>query len=247
MYDDFETNTSYKYLKTVVEALKEPICILGGWAVYFQVNQRFKEANGRDYIGSRDIDLGFHFDENTALAISPMADSIKAIEKLGFEPLSFRYVKDIDRFTGEPTEKMIPLHQRFQMAVDLIVDFVSPKFKHVFRFTPVCEPLLKFAFDGNATRMVEFDKKLLLPSPEVLIATKLHSIPHRSKKDKVVKDLCDLYALLWYTGSSLNTTVNNLRKVTKKTLHCSDEDIAGAAQALGITIPEIQNVVIFVQ
>lgn len=43
MYDDFETGTSYRYLQTVITALEEPICLLGGWGVYFQVNQHFKE------------------------------------------------------------------------------------------------------------------------------------------------------------------------------------------------------------
>jgi len=44
MYREFETRTSYKYLKEIINNLKEPICILGGWAVFFHVNKRFKEA-----------------------------------------------------------------------------------------------------------------------------------------------------------------------------------------------------------
>ena len=61
LYSIFETETSFTYLQEIVKILKEPICILGGWAVYFTVNNAFKEDQGRNYLGSRDIDLGFSF------------------------------------------------------------------------------------------------------------------------------------------------------------------------------------------
>ena len=59
MYKDVETETSYRYLKIVFSRLNEPIFILGGWAVFFTVNADYKRNVKRDYIGSRDIDLGF--------------------------------------------------------------------------------------------------------------------------------------------------------------------------------------------
>ena len=59
MYEDVEIETSYRYLKIVFSRLKEPIFILGGWAVFFTVNADYKRKAKRDYIGSRDIDLGF--------------------------------------------------------------------------------------------------------------------------------------------------------------------------------------------
>jgi hypothetical protein len=34
MYELHEIDISYKYLKTVVCRLEEPICLIGGWAVY---------------------------------------------------------------------------------------------------------------------------------------------------------------------------------------------------------------------
>ena len=60
MYQEFETRTSYNYLQKVISVLQEPVCILGGWAVFLQVNKNFQKAQGRPYLGSRDIDLGFH-------------------------------------------------------------------------------------------------------------------------------------------------------------------------------------------
>jgi hypothetical protein len=42
--------------------MTQPVCLMGGWAVYLTMNAKFNEINGRNYIGSRDIDLGFHID-----------------------------------------------------------------------------------------------------------------------------------------------------------------------------------------
>ncbi len=60
MYQDQETKTSFHYLNKVINSLEEPICLLGGWAVYFSVNERFEKEKGYPYLGSRDIDLGFN-------------------------------------------------------------------------------------------------------------------------------------------------------------------------------------------
>ena len=46
LYPNYETEISFKYLKEVVNILDEPICILGGWAVYFTVNEKIKADRG---------------------------------------------------------------------------------------------------------------------------------------------------------------------------------------------------------
>jgi len=35
LYQKYETENAYAYLQQVVDLLEEPVCILGGWAVYF--------------------------------------------------------------------------------------------------------------------------------------------------------------------------------------------------------------------
>ena len=34
--------------------------IIGGWAVHFHVNKEYMSIKGREYIGSKDIDIGIH-------------------------------------------------------------------------------------------------------------------------------------------------------------------------------------------
>jgi len=100
MYKEFETKTSYKYLKEVIHNLKEPICIIGGWAVFFHVNSKFEKAQGRPYLGSRDIDLGFHM--NNDMKDSTLAQTITILkDKLNFKPLSFRFMKEIHTETEQ--------------------------------------------------------------------------------------------------------------------------------------------------
>jgi len=52
MYSDIETGISRGNLREFFSIVNEG-CLLGGWAVYLNVNERFRSDNGRDYIGSR--------------------------------------------------------------------------------------------------------------------------------------------------------------------------------------------------
>ena len=93
MYDDIEVEISRKYLDKITEVLDEPIVMLGGWAVYLSVNENYRKLTGREYIGSRDIDLGFHIEGSSES--KTLIDVIKTLEKeLSFSPLSFRFFRD---------------------------------------------------------------------------------------------------------------------------------------------------------
>ncbi|MBI2147392.1 hypothetical protein HYU19_02835, partial [Candidatus Woesearchaeota archaeon] len=184
MYPEFETRTSYRYLKQVISALEEPICILGGWAVFLHVNKNFQKAQGRPYLGRRDIDLGFHLDKNATVeqmkgsALSKSLDTLQY--KLNFKSVSFRLLKEVHTETEEEIGegKIIPAHFIFQMYIDVLVDNIPEKFRDVFHFQPADEQLLRFAFEDEKYReeLKEFDKRLWLPKPELLLATKLNAL-----------------------------------------------------------------------
>ena len=204
MYDEIEVEISRRYLDRVTQVLDEPIVMLGGWAVYLAVNDGYKGLTGRDYIGSRDIDLGFHIDENSES--KTLNDVIKTLsEELGFSPLSFRLFKEIHRETGmeldKETARRTPSYNIFPMYVDLIVDHIPDDFRERFGFNPVDEPLLGELFRKESERTnVEFLGKLLwLPSPKVLLAMKVKSYPSRDKEHKRIKDMCDISSLLLFT------------------------------------------------
>lgn len=221
LYSTIETDTSYKYLQQIVNILDEPICILGGWAVYLTVNTNFKKAEGRNYLGSKDVDLGFHIDrslEKMQLKNTAMAKSLEKIEKDGFKPQSFRYYKEIHYETGKeltPEEiKTTPSHNIFTMYIDPMVDYIHPAFKEIFGFTPADESLLMPVFKRSIYRneLHEFNKDLWLPTPDILLATKMKSLPTRPEGDKFIKDICDIYSLSWYSGIDYNIIKEKSRK-----------------------------------
>ena len=144
MYKDIETETSYKYLKIVISSLKEPICVLGGWAVFFTVNESYKRQMARVYIGSRDIDIGF----NSIASFNRAASILE--KKLNFKFVSFRYYKNINADTGKDLSdeeaSSMPQHMYFQIYVDPIMHYADSKLKSALGFMPIDEPLLKYAF-----------------------------------------------------------------------------------------------------
>lgn len=250
MYADKEIETSRKYLQKVIEGLNEPIVLIGGWAVYFTVRERYQEMTGRDYLGSRDIDLGFQVNEEDMRnsAFSKALDILKG--ELGFKPMSFRLFKEIHLETGEELDtesaKATPLHNIFPMYVDMIVDKIPAGFDSHFGFIPPDEPLLQYPFDDPTKRkeIKEFGRVIWLPSPDVLIATKCKAYPDRDKEHKRVKDACDLAALLLLTkGYSKDTLISMIGlpglQSFKSTL--SSDDQIQASKILDIDVDLVKN------
>ena len=257
MYLEFETRTSFKYLKQVISALEEPICILGGWAVFLHVNKNFQKAQGRPYLGSRDIDIGFHLDKKATveqMKNSSLAKSLDILQNnLKFKSVSFRLLKEVHTETEEEIRegKIIPAHFIFPMYVDVIVDNIPVKFREVFHFQPADEPLLHFAFEDEKYReeLKEFNKKLWLPKPELLLATKFNALRHRDKEHKKIKDICDIFALLWHSQDKpeeLKEKANlfvarQLLSESIKTI--TESDYQKASSQLNYTPSEIRRIV----
>jgi len=210
MYESKEIELSKNYLKEVIVAIDEPIILLGGWAVYFLVNDKYKETTGHEYIGSRDIDLGFKMEDDD-LVKTTFARSYKIlIGDLGFTPQSFRLFKQIHAETGEVltdnSAKDIPMYQIIQIYVDLIVNKIPKGFQDKFGFTPIDEPLLDYVFkDDNYRKEIrEFERNIFVPNPLILLATKLKSYPNRNKDHKRIKDVCDIAALLMFNSEEID-------------------------------------------
>jgi hypothetical protein len=258
LYREFETETSYRYLERIAKALHEPVCLLGGWAVYLTVNDRFREEQGSNYLGSRDIDVGFRVDEKLdekQLGESSVATSLSLLEQDGFRLLGFRLYKEVRYETGEElapeAAQNTPTYDIFTLYVDPVVDVVHPLFRKVFGFTPVDEPLLAMVFDDERYRSEVriFNKMFWIPTPDVLLATKVKSIPNRTRDEKLVKDICDAYALCWYAGVAFQHIKRALHDIlTPATIKRLQQNIAAetevfqqAERAVGIAAETIET------
>ena len=249
MYKDIEIETSYRHLTKVISKLKEPICILGGWAVFFTVKDVYQKQTGRIYIGSRDIDIGFNnveFFKSAALILE---------KELNFEFISFRYYKSIHAETGKDLTKAearsMPQHMIFPIYVDPIISYIDNNIKSKLGFTPLDEPLLKHVFINKRYRkeIKEFGKKLLLPMPQVLLATKIKSVLTREKEHKKQKDICDITALCLFGEIAINKLIketNNLlsKSVLQKFKDMNfDQEISGCSTTLGLEQNTINSVI----
>jgi hypothetical protein len=79
---------------------------------------------------------------------------------------------------------------------------------------------------------------------------KLNSAPNRDKENKRIKDIADIYALLWYSDITLTKLRNNLfsiypkekaRKIIQK---FTKEDISIVSTMIGVNTQEITRVLI---
>ncbi|MDO8538367.1 MAG: hypothetical protein Q7S21_05775 [archaeon] len=209
MYDNKETNRSYEYLQKVVSVLEEPICLLGGWAVFLTVNKNYKANTGRDYLGSRDIDLGFHLEEKKKFFKSSFVKAMKKLEEEGFNEVGGRMVKELDFDTGKELLKeeaqAKPIFDIHKMFVDLMVDYIPKSFDEKNSKLLLDETLLEYVFSKkeNRSELEEFNKKLWLPKPWLLLAMKTKSLPGRQKEDKRKKDIADIAAILLFARGEI--------------------------------------------
>jgi len=204
MYGNKETKRSYEYLQKVVSALEEPICLLGGWAIFLTMNKNYKSNIGRDYLGSRDIDLGFHLEEGKDFSKSSFVRSMKKLEEEGFKEVGGRMVKELDFDTGKELSKeeaqAKPIFDIHKMFVDLMVDYIPKSLDEKSSKLLLDETLLEYVFANgeNRVELEEFSKKLWLPKSWVLLAMKTKSLPGRQKEDKRKKDIADIAAILLF-------------------------------------------------
>lgn len=215
--------------------------------MYYLVNDRFREVVGRDYLGSRDIDLGFHIDLNWSKGEfdnSAFNRSMAKIKQMGFETDSYRFVKryhlsERRELTAEEKRKL-PQYDTFNLYIDMLVDSDDPRRHELAGFTVLEEPLLNEIFEKkNCVEKTLFDVNIMMPSPELLIRMKVKSFPLRTQDDKRTKDLADICTLLLYSGTNA-TILNDKSSVvaySKALDKTTEEQWKFVADALGLDLP----------
>ena len=211
LYERHEAEISQRNLSAVLSEASEPVCLLGGWAVHAAVNSEYRLATGRDYIGSRDICLGFHFEggeDAEAVRSSALAGTVRSLGRIGYEGAGFRMVRHYGRDSRRPLTKeeasSIPLHGMFAMYVDLMVDNVPPGAGDALGFVPAAERMIAHAIvGGRSDEIDEFGARVLLPRPEVLLGAKILSMPRRPDGRRRWKDVADMYALVWHSSTKI--------------------------------------------
>ena len=248
LYDRVEYESALTALKEIVAQLPEPFMLIGGWGVYLTVNESFADEHGASYLGSRDIDVCFHVDPECSesdLRTCTFSQAIAVIQSIGYSPDgSFRYCKIIKRDTGEVVTKevaqKIGMYDLFYLYIDVMVDNIHPKQKDVFGFNVLDEPVIRRVFNERTGVPVNLDGvALLIPPPVILLMSKRVSIQNRTKDDKLTKDACDIYAILWHSSISYRKILEEIHREYLQDCRAgfaaiTDEVSEKAARHLGI-------------
>jgi len=212
------TKISLDNLKTIADLTNFPICVCGGWAVYYTINDIFKEKKNREYIGSQDIDIGFSLKPmmtKTEFESTNLFKTLKILESNGFKPEGFRYRKDI-AYAKLGIEDDVEKNETFALYVDILVNSYPPSLNDLY---PNCffeVPLIEQVYNNTQyqVKMSSISDNLFIPTREIIIAMKILSLPARGDAHhKKVKDLCDLYGLLWYSKKSVNAIIDDVLNV----------------------------------
>lgn len=256
MYRTEETDLSYYYLKKIFVENKLDAVLIGGWATYLMVNEEFKKRNGFNYIGSRDIDIGFRlesdWDENRLIE-SEFASTLRTLKHLGFKPISFRQqiCFDYDTLKMLTDVDLInkPEYEIFRLYIDMVVNVIPDSFEKTFGFMPVDEPLLDLSFyQGKEDYVFINDVGIRTVKPEVLLAMKFNSVPNRTKDDKKLKDISDIYAISWYSSTKFVNLKQELysfyskKRAQKVVSSITDSQYSQVSEFLNIPKEEIMTV-----
>lgn len=260
-YSDEVTEFSERELQQLMEIASPPVCLLGGWAVHLHVTNAFQAEHGRQYIGSRDIDLGVQVDPEwdvKTLQSKSVSTTLTNVEsemtynrgRFGFYQYFHRMTKE--RLSDEEAADY-PQHEIFRVDIDILPSTEElDAFAEAFGFRPPAEPLLTPVFSDE-----EFEKlnqfvgweapvEVRLPPREILAAMKVRAFPDRDKSHKRLKDLADLHALVWY-GSNFNQlqteVVAHLTRedITRFTDTVTDEWFADAAGLIDVDADVLWN------
>jgi len=228
-YAEAVTGHSEGELQDVLSVAEPPVCLLGGWAVHIQVTEGFREAHGRDYIGSRDIDLGVHVDEGWTVddvRDSPVGETLERIEEeLGYSRGRFGFYQQFHRDTGERLDddeaRDLASHNVFRVDIDVIPDTTElDVFEEAFGFRPPAEPLLAPVFGDSTGEPLNdnvdwsVSEETRIATPAALAAMKVRAFPDRDKSHKRLKDLADLHSLLWYVADYDDVRAAALEQLT---------------------------------
>lgn len=198
-----------------MKSITNPTCLLGGWAVYHSVNASFFRKKNRPYLGSRDIDFGIYIKpmmSKTKLISSQLFQMTHFLESEAFQIDGIRYRKDITYdirdANGEEKKESFPLY------IDIIVNAYPPSYSDIIPQYFFEEPLLENIYSSPQYQipLPKISHHLFMPTPEILSAIKLQCICGRNIHHKRVKDLCDLYSLLFYASKSFKNTVEEMKK-----------------------------------
>ena len=218
MYDPAETELSYSYLFQLrEECITLRWALLGGWAVYLQVQEKYQRAFGREYIRSRDIDL--YIDAADQLKLAEVIQKLQFVASAYHFRYELIYEREEKRILSTEEAKGKPIFNLIYLFLDIFSDRET-------------KAVGSWVFPELKMAELEFIHKTPVLSVSSLLNLKTNAFFQREKLDKELKDACDIYALLFYSNKKATITAP-LRKAIEKIITRVDIQKFIAEQVLG--------------
>jgi hypothetical protein len=122
--------------------------------------------------------------------------------------------------------------------------------KKILGFPLLDESLLAHVFvDGRSVTVTGFGGRFMIPTPETLLSMKLKSAPCRTKDDKRIKDISDIYALPWYSDVEFQELRRRVQQIfgieyiAKTVSSFTKDDYLAVSRVIGIGSDEISRVI----
>lgn len=149
----------------------------------------------------------------------------------------------------EEDAKREPVREMINLFVDMMVGNIHPGHKQIFRVDPLDEPSVARAFDEKCGVKLDIrDFRVMMPPPHILLAMKLKSITARQPGDKLLKDACDVYAIMRHSSAKIGELASRVRKEfsseCKSALTTITDGVAmDAASHLGVEVEQCLGVI----
>lgn len=138
--------------------------------------------------------------------------TLKILESNGFKPEGFRYRKDI-AYPELDIKDNIEKNKTFTLYIDILINSYPPSLNDIY---PNCffeVPLIEQVYNNTKyqVKISSISDDLFIPTREIITAMKIQSLSTRGDTHhKKVKDLCDIYGLLWFSKKSVNEIIDNM-------------------------------------
>ena len=217
LYDEKITDVSFQTIKEIIDHINFNICLCGGWEVYLTVNDHFKKQKDMNYIGSQDIDIGFSLKPmmgKTALESTNLFKMIKLLEHRGYTPSMFGYKKNIP-FNHIGISRNEGEEKNFTLYIDILVNSYPQSYQDIHPQSFFEVPLIEkvYADKKYQVKLSQISNYLFMPTRDLLGAMKIKSLPSRGKQHKMVKDLCDLYSLIWFADEPPDEIISKITSI----------------------------------
>jgi hypothetical protein len=142
-----------------------------------------------------------------------------------------------------------PAFEIVEFYIDPVVDNLHPLMREKLLINPIDESLLSQVFEEKQLKEVSLSSsiRVIIPEPEVLLAMKLNTVDSRTKDHKRIKDIADIFALIWHSETDLHeirakiTAIKHIKEIEETIKRFKMNELKQVSNIIDYETREITN------